>query len=64
MKRIILYYLAFLTWIAILLMCLSFILIPIYALLRDNHEWWKSPFTTAYYNSWGVNYANYNLLHL
>ena len=51
MKDLLYYYLALLTWIAIIFMCASIVLIPVYCLLRHKSCWWQDPFGEA---SWYI----------
>ena len=48
MKRLWFYYLALLTWIAMIIMCATIVLIPVVILLRDKSYWWTRPFYEAW----------------
>ena len=50
MKELLMYYLALLTWIAQILMCVSIILIPVFVYLYFNTDWWGNPF--EYVSTW------------
>ena len=41
------YFLALLVWIVMIIMFLTIILIPVVMHLRDNNEWFASPFSKA-----------------
>lgn len=41
------YYLALLTWLSIIIMCLSIVLIPLYVYLKVETEWYDEPFYSA-----------------
>ena len=41
------YFLALLIWFAEILMCATILLIPVCIYLRDNDDWFDSPFNEA-----------------
>lgn len=47
MRRLFMYYVAFLMWIVKIILWISIILIPIERLLSDDYDEWKSPFKYA-----------------
>ena len=42
------YFLAFIIWIVIIVLCLTIIGIPIVVYLKDRSQWFDAPFDTAY----------------
>lgn len=44
MKKLLMYYLALLTWIAQILLIVSIIGIPIFVYLIEETQWWGTPF--------------------
>ena len=50
MKKLLMYYLALLTWIAQILLVFSIIGIPILVYLIDKTYWWGMPFQYVTYN--------------
>ena len=47
--KILCYYLALLTWIAAIIMCVSVVLIPLFVYLKEETDWFRRPFYEAYW---------------
>ena len=55
--KLLCYYLALITWISIIIMCLSIILIPLFVYLKVETKWYDRPFGEA--AGLGSTYENY-----